>query len=260
MSTEKIAYCFFGIPKIFEKVVGPSISKYLLLEDRQKYHIFVHTYSIDRVTNPRNGEKEDKIDHNEIFSLNPVAYLVDDRDEVDREQVDLFKKCKTRGDPWNNKYISLQNHLRQLHSINRVYDLAVKYGKDNNINYTKFVFCRLDVQYLRDCQNIITGPLDTRQIILPNWLYNYSGRPVIRGNQTNDRFGICDGESAAIYANRILKIGDFFDANSKNLLHSETYMKWTLDRYKVNMVYKPIFFNRVRANGKVKEDCRNLPK
>ena len=234
-TTKKICICFFGLTRSL-KYTHPSINEYILkilIINNYYFDIYLHTYNLDKLTNNRSNEKNIKLDFNEYKLLNPDYFLINNQCEFDQSiNIDNYS---LKGDPWNDKNVSLFNLLRQLNSLKKVSDLHL------NKEYNCYIYLRPDLKYLNNLDINIIKKLEKNTFYTPIW-GKYGG--------LNDRLGLGD-------KNTMLKFGYRFNEAleyaKNNKLHSETFLNHVMINYKkVNINLKA---NRIRANGYIKIDC-----
>ena len=234
----KVALCFFGLTRSLRKYTYNSIVKNIftpLKQQKHSYDVFVHTYNLPKITNPRSHEFNVQLDTGEYKLLNPVRSLVEDQSVIDKT-IDL-KFFAKNGDPWNDKCISLMNLLRQFNSLAKVWSLVETYTNETKTKYDVVVFLRPDLEYLTplDLQN---KEYTDNKIYIPNfaWYYGY-----------NDRFAFGNPRVMKHYANRLVSAIHYIKLGKP--LHSESFLKHHLNVAGVTAAISSIKFHRVRANG-----------
>jgi hypothetical protein len=172
---ERCALCFFGLPRSYKSMVLRSIEKNILLPNaRHKCDIFVHYFDQAHDVAGR-WNHGGKIDPNEILLLEPAAKNVSQKHHNDNSQVVVFvsetdaqfwtkrrdmlyryknavhEDGKAIYFPWAAlKYTNstIDNMVRQWHSIDSVFQLMEKHAKRHDINYTRVAMFRNDAMYL----------------------------------------------------------------------------------------------------------------
>ena len=118
--------------------------------------MFVHTYNVTKVVGSRAGEDGDgSIDINDVYLLlgkhkeeGISNHLVMDTDEQFKERYDLEHYRKLIPTPSAWKPDSMDNMIRQWHSIERVWNLMRdKENENNNWQYNRIGLFRPDVLY-----------------------------------------------------------------------------------------------------------------
>jgi hypothetical protein len=231
--TPKIALCFYGLCRSTNYTID-SINKYIfdaLKELNFIYDIYLHTYKVTTpYTNIRNSEENIMLNNDLYKLLNPNIYKIDDQDDI-KKTID-FAKYRSKGDPWSNNFKSLDNLILGLNSLNEVTQL----WKASNKTYDYIIYLRPDVKFLSPLKLSFFLDLNNTNIALPNF-HEY---PI------NDRFTIGKPNVMILYGERYLHA---FEYSLINELHAETYLKYILDKNKIDIIKINFKFNRIRANG-----------
>ncbi len=230
---QNIAVCFYGLCRSTNYTIE-SISKYIftpLKELNFKYDIYLHTYNVNTpYTNIRNNEYNITLDNNLYKLLNSTICKIDNQEDI-KKTID-FAKYRSKGDPWSNEYKSLDNLILGLYSLNQVTQL----WKNSNKTYNYIIYLRPDVKFLTPLILSFFSNLNNTNIALPN----YDQHPI------NDRFAIGTPNIMLSYGERYLHA---YDYSLTNKLHAETYLKYILDKNKINIIKINFNFHRIRANG-----------
>ncbi|CAJ1963984.1 unnamed protein product [Cylindrotheca closterium] len=204
--TFRCALCFFGLPRSYSSLVLPSI-KTNILDPNAKYHcdIFVHYF---HQTQEAAGRYNDggNINPDEIFLLKAAVIerfneLIENPSDkhhsrmtvlfssdtnatfYEKRASDLHRYHTTLDSEGNPKYFpwktpnwqnsSLDNMIRQWHSIEAVFDLMTDYANRHNIEYKRVAMLRNDVCYVTplDIMTIDGGRLDDKNeyFVIPNF-------------------------------------------------------------------------------------------
>lgn len=234
----KVALCFWGLARSLRITYKSIENRVLKVLKRNKipYKIFMHTYEVNSLlNNSRTGERGVKLNNKEYKILNADYVEVDNQEEV-KKKLNL-KQYRTKRDPWNTGYKSVDNFVLAMYSKKRLWEIIEKSGE----NCTHYIFLRPDVKYRNNLMIKWLRKINNQQILIP--LANqYKFR-------FNDRFAICKYEVAKIYSN----LYPYMLKYSKiKPLHSETFNREMLIKLKRNIKIFSIlfFFNLVRSNGK----------
>ncbi len=131
----------------------------------------------------------------------------------------------------------VRNHLLQLYSLQQVTKLWLT--KQKSQNYTSIIFSRPDVFYFKKLDINGLDLIQKKDIYIP---------PFTDAWGWNDRFALASPYSAQIYGQRLHYLKEF---SSNNPLHSERFLRFTLDKYEIRVRSIDIVFERVRSNGLV---------
>lgn len=199
----RCAICFFGLPRSYKTMVLPSIQKNILRPNqRHNCDIFVHYFF---QTKDASGRFNDggKIDPTEIHLLeaavkegshnlpshgnqrkaSPVVVFTNDTEDqfFRKRKNSLWRYHNSYNShgrqiyfPWKDKTWdkgSLDNVVRQWHSIDAVFQLMEQHAQRYNINYTRVAMLRNDVMYLTPIDIMMTdnATVDTsnRHFVVP---------------------------------------------------------------------------------------------
>lgn len=242
------ALLFFGLPKHFNRIVFPSIERHIL-NTNPGCDIFVHTYNLTQVTNTRNQERDVAIHPMEVYQLNATETMITSIEEFYRKR-DIKYYNQYHFVKWGPCCVSTENMIKQWHSIESVWNLMKDYRKRNNQGlYDKVGLFRLDVEYQNDIY------MRNGDAVIPNFAHHKG---------LNDRLFYGSFQYAEVWASkRFDYVKEFVESRYSLLrdsngpsLHSETFLKALLKRYKVPYKLENICFYRVRGHGEIrKKDC-----
>lgn len=238
----KIALAFWGITRSLKYTIDSIKDNILGPLNSHDVTVFLHTFTFSGdYTNPRAKEVGLHLDFKEYTLLNADVIEITDQDELKREiSIDSFK---TNKDPWNTNYISVENFICAMYSKSRIVDMIEK----SSIQFDRIIFLRPDVQYLNLFDNKFLDMVDDSTICVPNF-HKYSN--------FNDRFCIATHKNGLIYGSLFKFMLEYSKINE---LHSETFQRYYLDKiFKLKILFIPIYFNRVRANGIILNDCPDI--
>jgi len=262
IGTPKCALVFFGVPRSFATSVFPSIKEFIL-DVNPACDIFVHSYNVSTVIGSRMGEQSSgalDINDLDVFESYPTSYYklrLDTEDEFQRRRnLTYFRQFFPKPSAWEYP-VSMDNMIRQWHSIEGGWKLLEKYEKKTASRYDRVGFFRLDVKYTHPI------PINTEETaVIPAMMYP---QEIPRG--INDRLFYGAREAAALWASdRFNTVEDYLSwqkqrenqekVHSKGL-HSEEFLRYLLlDKWALNITIRNICFQRVRTTGKVlTKDC-----
>lgn len=230
-----IAVCFFGITRSLEYTVE-SILKNVLAAAAECGHVktFGHFFELERIENPRSGEFGDlRRDEHKLLAFDEL--ILEPSDSKRMFPLDQFSVF---GDSWEDGLRSLGNLLSQLHSLDRVTEMALSHEPRLTI------FCRPDLQYHDSLESIIRLAIKAESTaFIPYWQ---------SWNGCNDRFAIVSGcDVAKAYGQRGRRALEFC-THTAEPLHSERLVQYALNGFKVQTVRHRA--SRVRFNGTVKNE------
>ena len=229
------ALLFFGLVKHFE-IVLPSIQEYIL-ESNKDCDIYAHTYNIERTTNPRNNERDEKITPDRVYQLTESVVMDTDDAFHASHDVKYYRAYFPKNRGWQFPE-SMDNMVKQWHSIARVWELMESNELTLGVTYSRVGLFRLDVQF-------------------KNNIYMNDG-DAVEPKGMNDRLFYGTRSNAEVWATGRFDQVQTYVTTHNNKLWSEGFMKWLMRDIAVES--RSICFYRVRANGKIStSDCK-LPK
>jgi hypothetical protein len=241
----KVALAFWGITRSLKYTIK-SIKQNILNVLEQSnidYDIYIHTYKLNLIySNKRANEKGIKLDSNEYKLLNPHRVKIDIQEHI-KKRLNM-RRFRSHPDPWNSNYETVDNFICAMYSKMKVTKLIEKTDK-----YDYVIFLRPDVKYLNKFDIKFFDLVNNDTICIPNFhLYaNF-----------NDRFCITNYENALLYGN-LYKEMLLYSRNNK--LHSETFNNHFIRNiYNLKVETIPFYFNRVRVDGKERNDATSLVK
>lgn len=103
-------------------------------------------------TNSRSNEFNITTNFSEFSSLFNTSYVyIENQANFDKRILSnkkIFDKFIKHGDPWNNDYASLRNHIRALNSLNYLSNLVERIHNDLGVKYDNILYIRPDVLFL----------------------------------------------------------------------------------------------------------------
>jgi len=242
----KVALCFWGLTRSLKFTID-SIREYILkpLDDNNiEYAIFMHTFSMSsKYYNPRAGEENIQLDFDEHHLLSPDFFKMEDQDAI-KEQIQI-KKYRTLPDPWNTNYICLDNFICAMYSKKQLGIMV----KESNIHFDYIVYLRPDVRYITPLDQRYFHVTHQNTICTPNFhLFP----------KLNDRLAIITSSNLKTYSEMF---DEMYEYSRLYPLHSERFQHNIITRrFRWNVQYIPIHFNRVRADGREEPDTRQYYK
>lgn len=238
----KIALAFWGLTRSL-KYTLPSIKSNIL--DILKLHnltIFLHTYKFEgKYNNPRAKEDSILLDFEEYKLLNPDFIEIDNQDDI--KTMLNVNEYKQKPDPWKTNYVTVENFICAMYSKSRLVYMI----NASRIQFDYIIFLRPDVKYLNPIKISFFGIANEKTIVVPDF-HRYSN--------FNDRFCIATHKNGLVY-------GDLFkfmlEYSKQNQLHSETFQNYYITKiFKLSVKFIPFYFNRVRADGRMQNDCPHI--
>eukprot|EP00578_Thalassiosira_sp_NH16_P025891 CAMPEP_0181089152 /NCGR_PEP_ID=MMETSP1071-20121207/7153_1 /TAXON_ID=35127 /ORGANISM="Thalassiosira sp., Strain NH16" /LENGTH=668 /DNA_ID=CAMNT_0023171087 /DNA_START=115 /DNA_END=2121 /DNA_ORIENTATION=+ len=268
LSPDRCAILFFGVPRCL-KDIGYAFIKRHILDANPQCDVFVHTYNVTKVVGSRAGEEVGgSIDINDIYLLlskqevgnNETkldTYLAMDTEELfqNTHNLEYYRKLIPTPSAW--KEDSMDNMVRQWHSIQQAWKLMRDEEGKKGWKYSRVGLFRPDVLYTHPIS--IANPIE--KAVVPKMMYTNT-----MWGGTNDRMFYGTREFASIWATeRFSSLGSYLDHQkgnpeyaAKRGLHSEDFLHFLLTKkYAVPLMIKPICFKRIRSSGMIMHnDCR----
>ena len=258
------ALLFFGIGRNFKDIAFPSIQQHIL-DANPSCDIFVHTYNDTEAQGSRKnmggeGENTDSIYASEMLLLTDRSKIMFETEKEFRHQRDLdfYRALFPMPSSWDYP-LSMDNMIRQWHSINQVWTIMESHEQLQRKRYYRVGLFRPDVYYTHDIR--IDDVNETA--VIPSMMYE----PTLwRGY--NDRMFYGDRSYAQVWAtDRFDSVVPYLrwqkentDTTVKAGLHSEDFMRYLLTiRWPMPLAIKDICFQRIRASGIIlTRDCKLL--
>lgn len=243
----KVALSFFGITRSLKYTIN-SIEKQILnilKEQGIEFDIFLHTYKFkNNYKNNRTREnvKQEDVDNEEYKLLNPAYKQIDVQEDV-MEQLNL-KQYRSKPDPWNSNYNSVDNYILARYSQKQLVNLI----ENSNNHYDYVIFIRPDCLYNEKFNTNFFEKVGDKKICLPDF-HMYGPHRV------NDRFSICNMNNYKIYG---LIFDSLLEISKKHPLHSETILGCVLKQNNIQVARIKFRFQRMRCDGKVEKNDKNL--
>lgn len=283
-TTQKCALLFFGLPRAFKDLVLPSIQKNLINPNAQ-YHcdVFVHYY---HQTEEKQGRLNQggKLDPTEIRLLEKavhdsastakapplVIFTADTEADFWSVRNATIQKYRNAKSPQTGKYLyfpykartyhypsSLDNIVKQWHSIQGAWELMERTAHDKNVVYSRVGMFRSDVVYVT--------PIDINRIDRENLDADNSHAVVAPFGRmpVNDRMFYGPTKAVRIWATQRFALVDEYVKVCEPgwAMHSERFLDGAIipaiQALGINIVINPdICFLRCRADySVVTSDC-----
>lgn len=238
----KIAVCFFGITRSLTHTIG-SIEKNILGPARElgEVRVFAHFFRQLAIDNPRSRESG-------LLAQDEHVLLNADLLELEEPGLCLsahdFDVIKTYGDRWKDEFRSLKNLVHQLHSLNRVTNVALDWDADI------YIFARPDLMYHDSFKRVLRKVARSRlrTAYIPTWQRWHGG--------LNDRFGVCVGADAAqAYGTRLTCALQFAETDTMRFngtdrgLHGERLLGHVLRSAGIRVKGLGVRASRIRNGG-----------
>ena len=235
---KKFAVCFFGLTRSL-KYTLPDIEKniFQVLKDNNiNYDIYLHTYNLKELNLKRSGENNN-LDTDEWKLLKPNYYQIDNQEDFDKSYD--YEFIKKYGDYWKTDFQNTFNLIRQFNSLNQLKKLIKK-------KYDYYLILRPDLLYIDKLDiNLINKYLDNKNIIItPGWE---------KWRGLNDRFCFCSEDVMKIYTSRLDNVRKYL-RDTKKSLHSETYLKYIIEKNNIKNINTNMRAKRIRSNGVIVEE------
>ncbi len=234
----RVAVIFFGVARAVPVTIK-SIKKRVYAcnpETDFSFYTIASLNMVERISNPRTGEKGVSVKPADALLLNADAYtLVRQNDE---DIAEALAAAKLHGDLFDNDWISVRNTLHQLASLRRAWALSLNL-LHGEVDY--FLFLRPDLLYRDDIRlkDLLPRLGGSGNIALPAW-HSWGG--------FNDRFALADAEAAQDYAERLTLVPEYC---AKAAFHPERFLSFALEKAQRGVCNLPVRASRVRAHGAI---------
>lgn len=233
-----IAICLWGIVRSLRYTIN-SLKQHCLdpiTNGGHTYEIYMHTYRFSGTyTGVRSREIGVQLNFSEWNLISPDHVYVEDQDLFDQHV--NYTQYETLGDPWNNNFTSMKNHIRALNSLHHLASWVEKESQYKDIDGV--VYLRPDATYLNELPYYLLEHFP-RTLFLPDFHRS------CQGGEYNDRMAMGDLKSAVTYGKRFEHALDYAQ---RKPLHSESYTYDYLNERNVSVREIPFRFKRMRANG-----------
>lgn len=200
------AICFFGLPRSFQQLVLPSIVQNILKPNQRASNhcdIYLHYYKLNSEGKSRSSaggtldteqvwllqdavqrlyNQQFKDEQSNKVHLTIISDMEDSFQQKRGEQLQKYLTTKEGPDgkllyyPWMAKSYdkqSVENVVKQWHSISQVWSAMEEGARQLNRNYTRVAMMRNDVVYVTpfDIYQVSNTTRDdaNQQVVVPNW-------------------------------------------------------------------------------------------
>ena len=240
---KKIALCFWGVTRALNltyKSINQNIYN-VLRDEGHEYDVFMHVNKVDQIKGYRaSGEDYVSVDFNQYKLLNPDQFAYDDQDVV-IGQIDM-SRYKTKPDPWNNNYKSVELFVLSMYSKARVTQMMM----NAKTTYDCVIFLRPDMLYIDRFPVDVLNQINDSNCFLPGF-HTYTRHK--HTSKVNDRFSVSNMRVAEIIGNSYHTLHNYCDNHA---CHSESFLSYNL--YSNGIEVSPVHdfkFIRIRADGKI---------
>jgi hypothetical protein len=235
----RVAVIFFGLARGIPLTLD-SIQRHVFACNRAaglSLYAIASLNLIDTITNPRNGEFAVPLTPTDAFLLDAQAYRLVRQD--DAAIAPALAAAQTQPDTFGNDWISVRNHLHQLASLQRAWQLAAALG-----GFDYYLFLRPDLIYRDELRlpDLIARFDGDGCLALPAW-HSFGG--------LNDRFAFAGATAARAYAGRLDLVERYC---TRAALHPESLLAHALAEAGCKVCALPVHAQRVRAHGAIKEE------
>lgn len=233
----KIALAFFGITRSLKYTIESIHNKIfkILDENHIEYDIFMHTYKLNGYKNIRTCEQLDDVDNEEYKLLHPTYFQMDDQDDI-KNKINM-KQYRSKPDPWNTQYNSVDNFILGQYSKSQL----VKMIKNTQVHYDYVIYLRPDCLYLDDFNIDFFKHINDKTVCISN--FHLFGKYNI-----NDRFCITNMKTYQAYGDLFHELLKF---SKQEPLHAETILGKRLLNFNLKIIKVKFNFSRVRCDGKI---------
>ena len=233
----KVCVCLYGLVQRSLHLTLKHLENFVFSKNCD---IYIHTFDTDHAYADRdNGEdKPTKVSIDGVLKLKAKKCMIESEKDFN-ENFD-FKKFEKFGDPFDNNFNSLHNLLRELHSVQKVYELI-----DRSVKYDHVIMTRADLCFDKPLNTI---KLDNSKDFILTSKFNRASF------NHNDFFAVGSTVKALeVWANRIDYAEDFCLEGGPfhQGLHPENLITYCIKNFEINNIFLDVKVDRVRADGKV---------
>eukprot|EP00584_Thalassiosira_punctigera_P013271 CAMPEP_0172566218 /NCGR_PEP_ID=MMETSP1067-20121228/111018_1 /TAXON_ID=265564 ORGANISM="Thalassiosira punctigera, Strain Tpunct2005C2" /NCGR_SAMPLE_ID=MMETSP1067 /ASSEMBLY_ACC=CAM_ASM_000444 /LENGTH=242 /DNA_ID=CAMNT_0013357277 /DNA_START=520 /DNA_END=1248 /DNA_ORIENTATION=+ len=235
----------------------PALKKNIL-DENPSCDVFVHTYNVTRAQGKIKGEDgTGVINASEIFlmSTDHSKIMLESEEEFQiRRNVHHYRSLFPRPSSWDYT-ASMDNLVRQWHSIEQVWAMMETFEEDNHQRYDIVGLLRSDVLFTHRIS--INESLGGG--VIPQSMY----KTYHSWGGYNDRMFFGKREYAECWSTErftSLQLYLLWQQTRKSVLitglHSEDFLRWLLVfQLSIPLRMDPICFMRIRTSGAISNDC-----
>lgn len=272
----RCALIIYGLPKHFKHDVLPLLRQHIVSRLACQCDFFIHSYDVKVITSASTRIAQMEVGHeirvDDLLYVKPVALELQNQEEVDAEYEQVYTEMQQHGDAWNDNFVALRNVIRRDNSLARGFKLMEVHEAEFNFRYSLVCCSRSDTLFLDDLPDACVDSFcalsydmqselhkqNNDLIWLPSfaeWYLATASRcsenaKAEKTGGLNDRFAIGGREAMFVYANRLAAVDEYF-AELQRPLHTETFIKWHLERAGIRLQKMPFLFLRIRADRSI---------
>ena len=239
-----VAICFFGLTRSLDLTISNIRSSVLdpLLMAEMNVSVYLHTYDLEAISNPRSAESQAPFDWTTYKLLQPKKLQIDSADAAERRllkpNLEVWLK---HGDAWGeetDEHTTLRNFLKQLYSLRQVTKLWLADKEHLDLIF----YLRMDIWFFNTLQisEIQQAILQPRTLYTPAF-HKWDG--------LNDRLAFGVPSVMEVYGNRLQHALNF---SATQALHAEKFLLHVIKQAGLNHLGETsLLFERVRATGEL---------
>lgn len=254
------ALLFFGIGRKFGTVAFPSI-KENILDVNPTCDVLVHTYNVSHAQGRVAGEDgSGLLNASELILLSPRRNILFETEEEFQLQrnISYYRSFFPKPSTWDYP-ASMDNMIRQWHSIEQVWTLMETFEAQKNQRYDMVALLRSDVLFTHPIMlNKSLGRATIPQLMYhPNLWGGYNDRMFYGRREFAKPWATQRFSSAELYLQWQKSTQSY---QRKTGLHSEDFLRWLFVFHcPMTLKIEPICFMRIRSSGAVRrDDCKLL--
>jgi len=153
---------------------------------------------------------------------------------------------------WPPPTTTTQIYYKMIKSRQRCGEVLRTYEQEQNFQYERVIFSRLDIKYFEEVGPIL-DKVNLNNLYIPDFHNTFGGAI----NGYNDRFAVGNRKNMQTYFNTVDSAHPF--VQSGGYITAETLLKWHLLSHAVNVIHVPVRFTRVRLDGsEIDERLKNF--